>query len=187
MNPVANLRGLRAVGAPLLALALVVLAPTPASAMRYMAPAQAPRCSTNGLCMTATDSASLQGAYREGGREMQFEALYVPYTAPAGVPEPYPYPQWCVRLTQPTGDVYATMWGNPTCFSLWWPNYNQGQTDEELAQDLRRTREDGPIVFGALNAAAAAVPPAGRQEAWQQVVELMESFADTVDFHSAPR
>lgn len=172
----------RALCAPLLALGALLSAPTTASATRPLAPPQPMRCAATGLCMTATEAASLMGAYQQDGQELQFEAIYRPYTQPVDE-APYPYPAWCVRLTQPSGEVYVAMWGNPRCLGEWHPNYRDPMTSEESAASLARIRNEGPIVFAAQQAAAAAVPPAGRQEAWEEVVKLFDHLADTVTFH----
>lgn len=146
-------------------------------------PAQPLRCASDGLCMSATEDASLVGAFHQGGQELQFEALYRPYTISPGE-VPYNYPDYCVRLTRPDGEVYDTKYGNPGCLNMWMPDYREPYTPEERDASFRRISEDGDIVYGARAAADSAVPPVGREEAWAEVIFLFDHFADMVDFHN---
>lgn len=133
--------------------------------------------------MSATEDATLVGAFQQGGKELQFEAVYRPYTLLPGQPY-YPYPAYCVRLTRPDGEVYDTKYGNPGCLDMWMPNYREPYTAAERDASFRRIFEDGDMVYGAQAAAQTAVAPAGREEAWAEVVALFDHFADMVDFHN---
>ena len=164
------------------AVAGVLFAAAPAQAVVGRAVAQPFLCEADGWCTQPTEDFSLVGGFRQGAQELQFEALYRPFVDPNGT---FPYPPWCVRLRAPDGTVYATLYGNTDCLTLWAPNYRDKTSVTELAEQTRRIKTDGVIALDAQQAGEHVAPPTGRQSAWAQVRVLVDHLADTVNYLNA--